>query len=47
MSARIVTEAEQVPVMTFDSFWYAKPNVGGVAFSAKSGYPLPFEFFPK
>jgi peptide/nickel transport system substrate-binding protein len=47
MSDRIVMQAEQAPVMTFDSFWYAKKNVGGVAFTAKSGYPLPFEFFPQ
>jgi peptide/nickel transport system substrate-binding protein len=47
LSDRTVTQALAAPVFLYNSFWYAKKNVGGVAFSAKSGYVLPFEFFPK
>jgi peptide/nickel transport system substrate-binding protein len=47
MSARVVTEAHMVPVFAFDSFYYTAKNIGGVAFSAATGYPYPTEWYRK
>jgi peptide/nickel transport system substrate-binding protein len=47
MMARIVSQADEVIVSTSNSFWYVSKHLGGVAYSAASGYPYPTEWFPK
>jgi peptide/nickel transport system substrate-binding protein len=47
MSERAVTQADEVPVLLDDNFWYAKKNIGGVAFSGITAVPFPSEFYEK
>ena len=47
MSQRIVTQADEIPVMQDDTFWYTAKNIGGVAFSSRNAAPLPTEWYIK
>ena len=47
MSQRVVTQAVEVPVLLDRNFWYARKGIGGVAFSAVNGVPLPVEWYAK
>jgi peptide/nickel transport system substrate-binding protein len=47
MSARIVTQAEIIPIFENDAFWYAQKSVGGLDFSFASYYPLPTAWYFK
>ena len=47
MMARVVAQGDEVIVSTTNSFWYVSKHLGGVAYSAASGYPYPTEWFPK
>ena len=47
MMARLVTQADEVIVSTSNSFWYVSKHLGGLAYSAASGYPYPTEWYPK
>jgi peptide/nickel transport system substrate-binding protein len=45
--ARLVSQAHELIVSTSNSFWYVSKDLGGVAYSAASGYPYPTEWYPK
>jgi peptide/nickel transport system substrate-binding protein len=47
MTARIVAQADEIPVFNFDAFWYTAKNIGGLSFSANNGTPYPSEWFAK
>jgi peptide/nickel transport system substrate-binding protein len=47
MSRRMVAQAEEVPVLEFDSFWYANKQVGGVVVTPENGNPVPSDWFPR
>jgi hypothetical protein len=47
MTARVVTQADEIPVFNFDAFWYTAKNIGGLAFSADNGTPYPAEWYAK
>jgi ABC-type transport system substrate-binding protein len=42
---RSVEQADELPALIFDGFWYSK-DISGVAFSAAAGVPLPTEWSP-
>jgi peptide/nickel transport system substrate-binding protein len=47
MMERITTQADEVIVTTSPSFWYVRKDIGGVAYSAATGYPYPTEWYPQ
>ena len=47
MTARIVTQADEIPVFNFDAFWYTTKSIGGLSFSANNGTPYPSEWYAK
>ena len=46
MMARVVTQADEVPVFEEPSFWYVAKGFGGVAFNGATGYPYPTDWYP-